>query len=101
MILQIYGSSDDLVEVEGDVTDEYYVYDRAAWLRIDDPATGMSVIITGEYGKHSAVWTFSVEPVGDGVPMIPVKFTAHENGYSPLLTIACSDDANVHWVYYD
>lgn len=100
-MIQIYGYSDDLVEVEGDVSDEYSVYDRAAWLRIDDPVDGTSVIITGEYGKHSAVWTFSVEPVGDGVPMMPVKILAHENGYSPLLTIECSANATVRWVHYE
>lgn len=97
-MIQIYGHSDDLVEVEGEVSDEYGAYRRAAVLRIDDHANNTAAIITGEYGKRNGVWSFSVEQVDEGIPLPPIKISTHENGYSPLLTIECSKDITASWL---
>lgn len=97
-MIQIYGHSDDLIEIEGAVSDEYSAYEKIAILRIDDHYNKTSVIIIGEYGKRAGVWTFSVEPVEEDIQLPPIRIATHENGYSPLLTVECSVNVTAQWL---
>src|SRR5680860_1463754 len=60
----IYGASDDLIEVYGEIegADEFGVY-RSEWVGTLTSPDGESLIVRGEYGKPGARgdWTLSIE----------------------------------------
>lgn len=72
--LWIYGASDDLVEVEGAIEDEFDVHGlwRARLLSPD----GQSLIVTAQFGKPGAAsdWTVGVENHTQPFPDWPIKF---------------------------
>lgn len=70
--VKIYGSSDDLIEVEGDARgcDEY------------NTEFGSFRLVAGSNQSRvwvkyisPGVWSIAVAPVDEGVPMVPVKVT--------------------------
>lgn len=75
----IYGSSDDLIEIDGDVRgcDEYNG-ERASFVLVGGEA---QLHVRVEYTK-GGVWEIAVAPVDEGVPMLPVEICAAERGYS-------------------
>jgi len=62
---------------------------------IEDFAHGTSVIVTGQYGVNGGVWSITVEPKDEDIPMPDMTITNHKNGYSPWLTVDCSEDTMV------
>lgn len=52
MALLIYGCSDDLVEIEGDISEEFNAYDLKGYLAISN-----GVLLTVEY-TNDGVWAF-------------------------------------------
>lgn len=94
-MLKIYGSSDDLVCVEGLYDDEFregdvlVVGDREAALGCN--AQGMLVRLS--YAPDwvgTAIWTAELAPMDDGAP-IPwrVEMTQSERGYSAQVLVHC------------
>lgn len=69
-MITIYGASDDLVEIEGDVSDEV---SPGRMILVGDGKRGMYVVFKYAANKKSgAVWRGSVEQVDEGVPMFPM-----------------------------
>lgn len=81
-----YGSSDDLIEVEGDVPgcDEY-------------PAEDVTFVVSGPAGRvrvrltYDGCWAATVGRDGEDVPMLPVDVTAHDAGYSVHVVVHDAD----------
>jgi len=96
MAIRIYGASDDLVEIEGDVTDEV---NPGSSITVGTAAAG--VVVKMRYGKRkgAAVWEAVVGQIDEGVP-IPWAVTIsglasqgdnrdHPRDYTAIVDIAC------------
>lgn len=75
--ITIYGASDDLVEVEGAIREEYDAFARATRLRLVAP-DGASLDVVAEFDGDAPEgatldWTISVEAVS-GYPSWPIRF---------------------------
>ena len=92
-MIRIYGVSDDLVEIEGDVEEEIGCYDKAVTLEVGGAKGGLRVV--AEYAPRHAssdvgVWRLGVEPIDEDVPIPwPVRVELAERGYSPVINIDC------------
>lgn len=88
-MLRIYGASDDLVEIEGDVSEELGARDRQRTITIGDDKGGLRVIAKYAPGSR-AVWRLSVEPIDEEVPIPwPVHVELAEPGYSCAVVVDC------------
>lgn len=69
----IYGASDDLVEFEGAIRDEFDAY--GPWVGKLTSPDGESLTIHAEYGKRGAEadWTLSIENTAT-YPAWPIRF---------------------------
>ena len=89
MKLFIYGASDDLVELEGAIHEEYDInYDTGAGMLTLEGA-GEFLQIACRYGGHG-VWTFAPIPREDDVMPewgIKISFEEPARSYSQLLTL--------------
>ena len=99
--ITIYGASDDLVEVEGAISEEYYLGPHGTRLRLTAP-DGESLDIALDFGNLTIAgrldWTISVAAV-DCYPTWPIRF--HERpGYEgdPAVTIDAPVGSKVHVV---
>lgn len=104
--ITIYGSSDDLVEVEiqgedGQKGFEADAYDRGRTIFLTMPdGTGMRVY--AEYSPTDlggGVWMIGVAQLGEDQP-IPdwtIRYLAAGNGYSPALVIEVPEDVTVSY----
>jgi len=95
-MIKIYGSSDDLLEIDGvfQGENEFGCYNKPITIEVVDPALGTAVAVTATYGFHkcsAAVWGITVEPIGEDLAMPEMKIELAENGYSPMLVINCSE----------
>lgn len=79
MGIQIYGASDDLVEIEGDVRDEI-APGRA--IMVGGHERGVRVVMKYAVGKVG-VWRGCVEQIDEGVPMFPVTVVEADPGGKP------------------
>jgi hypothetical protein len=79
-MIGIYGASDDLVEIEGDVKDEVA---PGKVIQVGDSTRGVRVVFKYAVGKGSgSVWRGSIEQIDEGVPMFPVTISeAEPSGY--------------------
>ena len=72
MSITIYGASDDLVEVEGDIRDEFDCL--KGWAGRLIAPDGDSLIIRAEYlGRGETDWLLSIENTGT-YPAWPIRF---------------------------
>ena len=100
-MIRIYGASDDLVEIEGDVSDEV---SQLRWILIGDETRGVRVRMKYAATKTSdGVWEGRVEQVKEGVPMFPITIDEAEPGghpdprsYSVRINIDCPPGTPVH-----
>lgn len=68
----IYGASDDLVEVEGAISDEYDCWDKTWQGRLKAP-DGTFLVVTARFGHDG--WDLNVSaPEGSGFPSWAVTF---------------------------
>jgi len=73
MSIKIYGASDDLIEVEGAVTDEFDCYGKTTLL-VAGPEYG-ALEVSAEYGPRGwSLWVSAHGDMGD-FPDWPVRFT--------------------------
>ena len=103
MLLIIYGASDDLIEIEGDINEEFNAIDGGV-LRIDSDDDWMEVDCT--YDAEGR-WLISPLPVEDG-PNAPWAMTIalgatnmygkYAPTYSNVLTVDVPGDATVSLV---
>lgn len=68
----IYGASDDLVEVEGAISDEFDCWDKTWKGRLKAPE-GSFLVVSARFGRDG--WDLNVAaPEGSGFPDWPVSF---------------------------
>lgn len=95
--LIFYGASDDLFEMDGDITEELNVYGKPGKYHLKS-ADG-EMIVVGEYAPRvniAAVWMLSVAHVDDGTPFPPWPMVIREHSsYSPAIVIDAADDVQV------
>jgi hypothetical protein len=75
-MIRIYGASDDLVEVDADVRDEFNLGRDGTRLRLTAP-DGQSLDVVAQFcppGDARLDWTLAVE-AHDSYPSWPVRFT--------------------------
>jgi hypothetical protein len=97
-----YGSSDDLVEVEGSLPgcDEYYLTDAEehefALTWAEGIGTMRGNIVLARYGD-TGLWLFGVGPYDEGMPFVveSADITLHENKYSTELILMVPDATRV------
>jgi hypothetical protein len=72
--LTFYGASDDLLEVEGAVVDEFDALSGSTRVRLTAPDNGTLDVI-GQYGRPGSAleWSITVEAV-DAYPSWPIRF---------------------------
>lgn len=76
MSITIYGASDDLIEVEGDVWREFYLSEYGTRLRLTAPDND-SLDVLVDFGttrvRAGLDWTITVEAI-HGYPSWPIRF---------------------------
>lgn len=75
----VYGASDDLIEVEGDLSEEFGCYDLDEGFLAFGDGTLLSV-------KYDGFWRFHVIRKGDGT-VTKVEATDEDTDYSDKVTI--------------
>ncbi len=101
MIL-IYGASDDLVEIEGDVREEIGCYGKSVTIEVGNRDAGGLVVRMRYAPKHTteAVWVAEVRQFAEGVPVpwqVRIRHTHRGHlgsvgsaaGYSVVVEIDC------------
>jgi len=85
-MIKIYGHSDDVVVIMGDITDELGAFDRERVITIGGDGEGLEV--TAIYAK-GGTWKFSLRQIDEDVPMPwPVRIVpAH--AYSLAVIVDC------------
>lgn len=86
--LTIYGASDDLIELEGAIDDEYSIGSADDWEAIIT-ADDKEIRVFAAY-LSCGVWAVSAAPVEDGVPMPDWNIrleNAPDNDYSSALVM--------------
>ena len=99
-MISVYGASDDIVCIEGDVSDEIT---PGKMITIGDEIRGVRLMFKYAPNKKSgAVWRGSVEQIDEGVPMFPVTISEAEPSgfpnprtYSVKITVDCPKGTSV------
>lgn len=92
--VSIYGSSDDLIEIEGIKGANEFGLSGETCEEID---ISRPFVIGGKmkiYAIYDGCWHFSIGPVDEGIqiPNWPVRFSLYESGYSALMQIDVPDE---------
>lgn len=93
-MISVYGASDDVVCIEGDVSDEIL---PGKMITIGDDLMGVRIAFKYAANKKSgAVWRGCVEQIDEGVPMFPVTISEADpsgypdpRSYSVKITVNC------------
>lgn len=89
-MIRIYGASDDLVEIEGDIREELGSYDRETVILIGREDAGVVVRVEYGHGNRAGVWGVAFEPVDEDVPIPwPVCVEMGGRGYSAVAVVDC------------
>lgn len=92
MSTQIYGASDDLIEIQGDLSEEFGGGDKPCLLIFSD-----GTVLTIKYGKeHLAVWAITLIEQGDLFDNI--VFCSNEDAERYSDTAHFKD--GLKWVYF-
>lgn len=84
-MITIYGASDDLVEVEGEFSEEFSAYN--GWRGRVIAPNGQHLIVTAEYSKTGDdYWTLGVENTGTW-PAWPIQFAEAPHEGDPAIII--------------
>ncbi len=95
MALKISGHSDDLVCIDGDVSEEFDVYKNGGvdlLVGCHEPQQGQNsygVIVRMTYAKDErALWSTEISQIGEDV-LCPWEVALTFEGYSPTVHISC------------
>jgi hypothetical protein len=96
MTLKLYGASDDLIELDGDIDDEFYIGDGA-----DEGGEGGCVglsdgTVLGVIYDHDGVWRFTIKKNGTSEVQITGNDPDDKNNYSDTVTIT----GPIKWAMY-
>jgi len=81
--IRIWGESDDLVEVDGWLREEFGRSDGSTTLRI-----GGMLLVTMSYDGRGGTWTAKLEKISENKP-IPWKVLIGSEGHSVLVEVCC------------
>ncbi len=91
----IYGTSDDIVEVEGIIGGDEFTVDRNGTVNL---CIGGILLVNMSYGKYGSTWTVEIGQVFEEVP-IPdewdIFLTQHTKGYSVQVNLDIPDNIGV------
>ena len=91
MSIEVYGSSDDLVEIEGDIREEFSLLgDEGGYLAFSN-----GVVLSVEYG-HGGVWRIAPMSAPDDRVSIVQAPADDDDNYSDRATVR----GDVFWVVY-
>ena len=92
--IKIYGSSDDLFEIEGCLPgepDEFGIYDKPGCVKIAFPGSGHGLLVFAQYAplNVAGAWMVGISQVDEDRPLPgwPMRWSVHERGYSVQLEI--------------
>lgn len=85
--LRIYGASDDCVELEGAIDDEFYVDGDDRWTGLLTAPDGMRILVFAEYTRGT--WAVGAGSFDEDIPFPdwPVSIVPGANTYSAMLVI--------------
>jgi hypothetical protein len=89
----VYGSSDDLIEIEGvKGADEFNIIGDGPYIAAFNLGGKMRI-----HAVYDGCWSFAVGQVDEEIPLPdwPVRLGAHDSGYSTRLEIDVPDDVKV------
>lgn len=93
-----WGSSDDLIEVEGEVPgcDEYYAIESRPHEFLIEAPDGTAMLVTGFFGAEGS-WSFAPGLLNEDhpYPSWPVVVRPASNGYSTVLEICVPAGARI------
>lgn len=95
-MIKIYGHSDDVVVIDGDIREELGAFNDERVITIGGEGAGLEVVAS--YGKgNGGVWQFTLRQVDEdvGVPW-SVSITT-EHTYSLAVVIDCPPGTPVDW----
>jgi hypothetical protein len=93
--IEVYGASDDLIEVEGDIREEFNLAgDEGNLLAFSD-----GTILRIAYGDQG-VWRISTVKQGMAVVDIAQAPEGDEDNYSDRATLTLEDDFHFGWVVH-
>jgi len=91
-MIKIYGHSDDVVVIDGDITDELGAFDRERVITIGGEGEGLQ--ITVEY-SNTGTWQFALRQLDEDVPMPwPIRVVP-EHAYSLAVIVDCPPETPV------
>lgn len=92
MTTEVFGHSDDLIELDGDITEEFVGGDKPVILFFSD-----GTILTIKYGKeHLAVW--AITPINQGNLFKSIAYCTDEDAERYSDTANFND--GLKWVYF-
>lgn len=89
--ITVYGASDDLIEVDGDIHEEFGAYESGITRRVLAVSDGTLLQIT--YGEHDACWR--IAPLRHGTAKYKKTEGTEDGDYTDRVTLAGDD---LHWV---
>ena len=88
-MIEIYGCSDDLIEIEGDINEEFDVYNETPTYLLF--SNGMIIKV-----DYDGDWTFNIIKQGaPGSCVVKIEPFSQERSYSQTVII---DNHNVSWI---
>ena len=87
----IYGASDDLIEVEGEIEEEFTYDEEASYLGFSD-----GTLLSIKYGDEG-IWRIAPLVRGAGQLSIVQATSAEDDNYSDRATL---EGASISWVLY-
>lgn len=97
MSLTIYGASDDLIEVEGSIREEFQCYSGNGEITIASSDGAMRVFLRLE---ANGCWSAGVGQIDEGarLPWLVAFGRPEHCAYSVAVTVDCPADAQIHMV---
>ncbi len=96
-MIEIFGASDDLIEMRGQIHDEIPGGEKQIEITVGDIETG-GLVVGMSYGGKVACWSACIRPIDEDVPIPwPVSVSLAETGYSVQVCVDCPDNTPIDW----
>ena len=92
-MLRIYGASDDLIEIEGDITEEFSFYDNGYSDTVLAFSDGTVVRVTYD---HDGIWRFV--PLASGTASLIHTFGIDDREHSDVVELIDAEADQIEWV---
>lgn len=96
MGVEIYGRSDDLIEVDGDIREEFGYHYREEHIESKFLAFSDGTVVRVRYGQPGTYgWELHVMTIGTGSSVNHQPATNHDDNYSDVVNI---EGVDIRWV---